>query len=136
MTFAFNKLGTRFLEGSRERLSLEEREPTPKLYIEWQDDVIQGICRTWYPNGRLESERELLNNQKHGTSSAWYLDGSLMLIEEYENDVLQKGSYLKKGETKPVSTVENGEGTATFFCKDGRFLKRALYHKGQVIDGL
>jgi antitoxin component YwqK of YwqJK toxin-antitoxin module len=116
--------------------SLEEREPTPKLYIEWQDDVIQGICRTWYPNGRLESERELLNNQKHGISSAWYLDGSLMLIEEYENDVLQKGSYLKKGETKPVSTVENGEGTATFFCKDGRFLRRALYHKGQVIDGL
>jgi hypothetical protein len=59
-----------------------------------------------------------------------------MLIEEYENDVLQKGSYFKKGETRAVSTVESGEGTATFFCKDGRFLKRALYHKGQVIDGL
>lgn len=116
--------------------SLEEGEPSFKLYIEWQDDVIQGICRTWYLNGRLESERELLNNQKHGISSAWYLDGSLMLIEEYENDILQKGSYLKKGETRPVSTVENGEGTATFFCKEGRFLRRVRYHKGQVTDGL
>lgn len=114
----------------------EAKEPAPKLYIEWQEDIIQGICRTWYSNGKLESEREMINNQKHGISSAWYLDGSLMLVEEYENDVLQKGSYLKKGESRPVSTIENGEGTATLFDKEGHFLKRALYHKGQVIDGL
>ncbi len=50
--------------------------------------------------------------------------------------LLQKGSYLKKGESRPVSTIENGEGTATLFDKEGHFLKRALYHKGQVIDGL
>lgn len=115
--------------------SRENKESIPKLYIEWQEDVIQGICRTWYPNGKLESERELINNQKHGISSAWYLDGSLMLVEEYENDVLQKGTYLKKGEPRPVSTIENGEGTATLFDKEGHFLKRALYHKGHVING-
>lgn len=114
----------------------DDREPIPMLYIEWQEDHIQGISRSWYPNGKLESERELINNQKHGISSAWYLDGSLMFVEEYENDVLQKGNYLKKGESRPVSTIEYGEGTATLFDKDGYFLKRVLYHKGQVVDGL
>ena len=30
-----------------------------------------------------------MNNQKHGIASAWYKDGSLMLIEEYEKDQLK-----------------------------------------------
>ena len=116
--------------------SSKEGKLIPKLYIEWENDKIQGICRSWYPNGNLESEREMNSNQKQGISSAWYLDGTLMLVEEYESDILRKGTYLKKGEPKPVSTVENGEGTATLFSKEGHFLKRAIYHKGQIIDGL
>ncbi len=112
----------------------QSEKPQPKLYMEWYEDAIHGICRTWYPDGVLESEREIMNNQKHGISSAWYKDGSLMLIEEYENDNLVRGSYMKKGEPKPVSSIENGEGTATLYDKDGFFIKRTLYRKGQVVD--
>lgn len=108
----------------------------PKLYLEWYEDNIHGICRSWYDDGRLESEREIINNQKHGIASSWYKDGSLMLIEEYEHDQLRKGTYMKRGEVSPVSSIENGEGTATLFDKEGCFLRRVFYRKGQVVDEL
>jgi len=116
--------------------SLGNQELKPKLYIEWYEDTIHGICRSWYSDGVLESEREIINNQKHGIASSWYKDGSLMLIEEYEKDQLQKGTYMKRGESRPVSSIESGEGTATLFDKDGHFLKRVLYQKGLVVDEL
>ncbi|QVL57812.1 MAG: hypothetical protein KFB93_01675 [Simkaniaceae bacterium] len=114
--------------------SYGNNDPKPKLYLEWYEDAIHGICRTWFGDGTLESEREMMNNQKQGIASAWYKDGSLMFIEEYENDNLNKGAYMKKGEPRPVSTIENGDGTATLFDKDGYFIKRILYQKGQVVD--
>jgi hypothetical protein len=59
-----------------------------------------------------------------------------MMIEEYENDQLRKGAYMKRGEKLPVSTVENGEGTVTLYDAEGLFIKRALYHKGLPVDEL
>ena len=111
-------------------------ELKPKLYVEWNEDVMQGISRTWYPNGVLESEREMANNQKQGICSAWYKDGSLMLVEEYEKDRLQKGVYMKKGERHPLSSIENGEGTATLFDGDGRFLRKVSYQGGRAVEEL
>ena len=116
--------------------SFGEEKTKPKLYIEWVQDGIQGICRTWYPTGNLESEREIRDNKRHGICSAWYQDGSLMMIEEYENDQLRRGTYMKRGEKTPVSTVENGEGTVTLYDSEGVFVKRALYHKGLPVDEL
>ncbi len=116
--------------------SFGEEKTKPKLYVEWVQDGIQGICRTWYPTGNLESEREIRDNKRHGICSAWYQDGSLMMIEEYENDQLRRGTYMKRGEKNPVSTVENGDGTVTLYDSEGFFIKRALYHKGLPVDEL
>lgn len=112
------------------------KEPRAKLYLEWYEDTIQGITRTWYPNGVLESEREMAGNQKQGLSSAWYQDGTLMLVEEYEKDCLKKGRYMKKGEPHLVSSVENGEGTATLFDPEGHFLNKVSYQGGKVVEAL
>src|SRR5262249_17939536 len=38
----------------------------PKLSLFWYEDVLQGIAKTWYENGTLESQRELDKNKKHG----------------------------------------------------------------------
>jgi antitoxin component YwqK of YwqJK toxin-antitoxin module len=65
---------------------------------------------------------------------AWYRDGSLMLIEEYESDVLIKGSYYKKGDTDTISSIENGQGFATLYDSEGKFLKKISYLKGRPID--
>ena len=94
---------------------------------------LDGAYKTWYENGVMESQREINANKKHGLSFAWFKDGSLMLSEEYENDLLLKGSYFKKGDKNPVSKVESGKGYATLYDKDGLFLKKISYDKGKPI---
>lgn len=106
----------------------------PKLYLEWYKGNVHGMCRSWYQSGDLESEREVIDNQKHGISSAWYEEGSLMCIENYENDKLCTGKYMKKGDQSPVSVVEDGEGIATLYDQEGYFLKRISYKKGEPVD--
>lgn len=108
-------------------------EKTPKLLIHWYEDKIQGMVKTWYPNGKLESQREMSNNKKHGLSFAYYLSGDLMLMEEYENDRLIKGSYYRQGEPKPASTIENGEGVAMIYSSEGHFIRKINYEKGKAL---
>lgn len=109
------------------------KEPKPKLCVHWNDDKIQGQVKTWYPNGNIESQREINGNKKQGLSFAWYKNGDLMLIEEYENDLLFKGSYYKPGDKKAVSKIESGKGLATLYTSDGFFLKKVTYEKGKPL---
>lgn len=105
----------------------------PKLSIMWFEGKIQGIVKTWYDNGTQESQKEMSNNKKSGHATAWYRDGSLMLIEEYEQDQLIRGEYYSKGERFPVSTVDDGKGTATLFNSDGSLLRKVEYKNRRPI---
>ncbi len=104
-----------------------------KISVEWKNGVIQGQVRTWYPTGEIESQKEIWGNQRNGTCCAWYKNGDLMLMEEYENDELVKGSYFKKGQKRAVSKVEKGEGIATLHDPEGLFLKKISYSKGHPL---
>jgi antitoxin component YwqK of YwqJK toxin-antitoxin module len=79
----------------------------------------------------MESQREINNNKKQGSSFAWYKNGNLMLVEEYENDLLIKGSYYKRGDNKAVSKVESGKGVASLYTSEGIFFKKVSYEKGK-----
>lgn len=103
---------------------------TPKLSLRWENDVLEGEVKTWYDTGKVESQREMHKNKKHGPYYAWYKNGDLMFVEEYEEDRLVSGSYFKPQEKKTVSKIENGKGIATLFDKDGKFLKKIPYDKG------
>jgi antitoxin component YwqK of YwqJK toxin-antitoxin module len=103
----------------------------PKLCLHWHDDRIEGQVKTWYPNGQMESQREINSNKKQGVSFAWYKNGDLMLVEEYENDLLIKGTYYKKGDKKAVSKIESGKGLASLYSNEGIFLKKVSYEKGK-----
>lgn len=109
-------------------------DKNPMLFIDWKDDEIHGRVRTWYPNGVLESEKEMSHNKKDGSLLAWYEDGSLMMVEQYEDDTLVSGKYLKRGEEMPVSRVVSGEGIATIYDSRGRFLRKISYQKGIPLD--
>jgi antitoxin component YwqK of YwqJK toxin-antitoxin module len=106
----------------------------PLISVSWYEGKIQGLVKTWYDNGTLESKREMSNNTKNGLLSAWYSNGSLMLIEEYDHDKLVKGEYFKKGDRFPVSQVSNGEGIATLFDADGNFIQKYTYYNGKPQD--
>lgn len=105
----------------------------PKLYIEWKEGAVCGISRTYYPTGTVKAEREMVDNKKHGLLSAYYEDGSLMLMETYDRDQLVHGKYLKRGELDPISVVESGTGEATFFDETGKKTHTVIYEKGKVV---
>jgi antitoxin component YwqK of YwqJK toxin-antitoxin module len=119
---------------SQENVDDASKEPIPKLSIPWEADRISGIVKTWYNNGKLESQRELSRNKKTGSALGWYRDGSLMYMEEYEDDVLVKGQYFKKNQRDSISSVFNGNGTATLFDEQGVFLRKVQYVKGKPVD--
>jgi antitoxin component YwqK of YwqJK toxin-antitoxin module len=102
---------------------------TPKISIDWSEDVIQGLVKTWYNNGNIQSQKEMHGNKKNGTNTVWYKNNSLMLIEEYENNLLVKGVYYQKNENIPSSTILKGNGIATLYDEDGNFLKTIKYSK-------
>lgn len=106
-------------------------EPQPRISFHWYEGKIQGIVKSWYPDGKLENHREMANNAKNGVLTAWYRDGSLMLIEEYENNKLLKGDYFKKGEKLPISQVIQSKGTATIYDAEGHFVQKISYLNGK-----
>lgn len=106
-------------------------ESHPKLLVTWHDAKIQGLVKTWYPDGTLESQREMTCNKKNGLSTAWYQDGNLMLMEEYDQNKLVKGEYYKRGEKSPASRVSKGKGLATLFDEKGNFLRKIKYFNGK-----
>ncbi len=106
----------------------------PKVMITWSNGIIQGPVRTWYDNGRMESQRDMSENVKNGMLSAWYRDGSVMMIEEYDHDKLVKGKYFGKGDKFPISTVSSGKGYATIFDPEGVFIRKIVYHRGKPVE--
>lgn len=103
----------------------------PKLSFYWHEGKIQGMVKTWYPTGILESQKEMSNNAKNGVLTAWYRDGNMMLIEEYNTDKLVRGDYFKKEERIPVSQVVDGKGVVTIFDADGHFVQKIAYVNGK-----
>lgn len=108
-------------------------EGAPKLEIMWMKGLIQGEQKSWYPSGQLESLREFVKNEREGTSSAWYEDGSLMLSETYAKGKLIDGRYYSKGSTKAISEVKKGAGIATLFDGEGHFENSVRYEKSEPI---
>lgn len=112
--------------------SYTNKKNLPKLEISWDNGAINGPVKTWYKNGKLESQKEYSQNKKNGSHFAWYENGSVMFIEEYENDLLMKGSYFKINEKEPISTILKGNGVATLFDSQGRFIKKVNYNVGSL----
>jgi antitoxin component YwqK of YwqJK toxin-antitoxin module len=106
-------------------------EPKIKLSFYWYEGKIQGHAKSFYPNGVQESQKEMSNNHKSGVTTAWYKDGSLMLIEEYEENKLVRGDYFRKGEKTPISQVSQGKGIVSIFDADGHFVQKIPYANGK-----
>ena len=106
----------------------------PSLSIDWVNGKIHGVIRTWYENGRLESQREMSLNRKQGISTAWYQDGNLMLVEKYDSNHLIKGKYYEKANSIPISTLSQGQGVATLFDENGIFTKKVEYFGGKPVE--
>lgn len=114
-----------------EEIEFFEGSKQPKLSITWWEGNIHGTTKTWYITGIQESQREISNNIKNGLLTAWYQDGSVMLLESYENDTLLKGKYFRKQEKIAISEVRDGNGVATLHDSLGNLAKRITYFHGK-----
>jgi len=106
---------------------------TAKISSMWIEGELHGTVKTWYPDGTQESQREMNNTQKDGVLMAWYRNGHLMLIEEYEKDNLLKGEYFRIDDSKPVSRVSKGSGTATLYDADGNLKAKVKVKNGKPV---
>lgn len=113
---------------------VDDKEHKLLMTLNWHQDELHGIVKTFYENGNIESQREISHNKRNGLSTAWYRDGSLMFIEEYENDRLAKGQYFKKGDGVPESTLSEGNGMAVLYDGDGKLLHRVCYYQGLPLE--
>jgi len=104
---------------------------TKKLVIHWDEDTIHGTVKTFYPNSKQERQKEFSRNQKNGMCFSWYENGDLMLLEEYEKNILVKGSYYEKASSDPISKVEKGTGATTLNDKEGTLTRKVRYKKGE-----
>ncbi len=109
-------------------------EPVKKFLVTWRDGLIHGRVCTWYPTGVLESEKEMVDHKKEGTYLSWYTDSSLMMVEEYRQDKLVNGKYLRMGDTVPISRVIDGMGDAHIYDKDGILIRKVSYYKGNPVE--
>lgn len=109
-------------------------EPDVKYSLEWYEGDVQGLVKTWYDSGQLESQKEMSGNTKHGVSTAWYSDGKLMFIEEYEHGRLMRGDYYNKTDGTISSKVQQGKGIATLFNESGSFVRKVNYDNGNPIQ--
>jgi antitoxin component YwqK of YwqJK toxin-antitoxin module len=105
----------------------KENVPIPHISITWREGSMQGIVKTWYASGVQENQREMSDNKKNGILTAWFEDGSVMLIEQYEHDKLIEGQYFMRGEKFPISEIHGGRGIATLFDARGNVLRKVQY---------
>ncbi|EGK69692.1 toxin-antitoxin system YwqK family antitoxin [Chlamydia abortus] len=104
-----------------------------KLLLTWNHGILQGPVKTWYPNGSLESCKELINNKKSGLLTLYYPEGQIMATEEYDNELLVKGEYFRPGDRHPYSKIDKGCGTAVFFTSSGTITKKIPYQDGKPL---
>ncbi|EPP34717.1 MORN repeat variant family protein [Chlamydia ibidis] len=105
----------------------------PRLLLTWNQGILQGTVKTWYPNGNLESCKELVNNKKSGLLTLYYPEGEIMATEEYDNELLVKGEYFRPGDRYPYAKVDKGCGTAVFFTSSGTVIKKIPYQDGKPL---
>ncbi len=115
----------------KQGLEIFYEKEQPILEIPYVDGVIQGEVKTRYPDGTLESIREMSNNQKEGQLRCWYRNGQIMMVEQYKEGRLQSGEYYALGSLTPQARVAQGRGDALVFDGEGKLQRRVTY-----IDGL
>jgi len=118
----------------QEMEGVESKGLQPKMTINWAGHSVHGPVKTWYNTGQMQSQKDFCHNKKMGPSMGWYRNGSLMLVEEYEEDRLVKGHYYKKNALDAVSSVINGNGLVTLYDENGVFLRKTPYLKGDPVD--
>jgi TonB family protein len=101
----------------------------------------EGLVKTYFPNGKTESEIFYVKKIREGAAKFYYENGNIRQEFSYVNgkvDGLVK-EYYENGKLKLTYNIENGkkEGRVSIFKEDGTFLTDIPYERGKrVIENL
>src|ERR1035437_4633 len=101
----------------------------------------QGLVKTYFPDGKIESEIFYVNKIREGAAKFYFENGNLRREFSYVNgkvDGLLK-EYYDNGKLKLTYNIENGkkEGRISLFKGDGTYLTDIPFERGKrVIENI
>ena len=96
--------------------------------------------KSYYNNGQLEYQSEMLDNVLHGETKYWYENGVLKSFANYTNGKLHgmQNEYFENGLKKYDITFEFGQkhGYENWFYKNGQIKSQKEYFYDQLIGNI
>ncbi len=115
-----------------------EFDGTVRIREPYQNGVLSGIVRSYYPGGLVSEEVNWLRNLKNGDWKQFYEDGSLRLACRYENDKLTGAYDLYYPDStlkvKGAYLDNHKNDTWRFFGETGSEVYFIEYLLGKVVD--
>lgn len=127
-----------FLDKKRNGLWIFYSEYTGKLTTEetYNNDVKNGLSKTYYEDGKMYAETSYLNNKKNGLEKLYFPNGTLKQQTNYQNDI-PTGRYklfYENGKLEITGEYDNyGNKVGIWFSYDqnGVIKDQIKYEKGR-----
>jgi TonB family protein len=98
----------------------------------------QGLVKSYYPNGALQSEINYSSNVRDGLAKFYYPNGKLNREINYTEGRVEGvvKEYYENGNVKEIYEIVDGKrsGIASFFELDGKNSKNLTFENGKLIS--
>lgn len=100
----------------------------------------EGLFKTYYSSGQIESEINYQNNIREGEAKFYFENGTLKEERTYINGKVEGiiKLYHENGNLKEIASIENGkrEGPTSQFNEEGVYTADIEFHEGRKIPSL
>jgi hypothetical protein len=119
-----------------ERVGKEKQAETME-----EDSVKNGLQTSYYPDNKLLSECNYLNNRRHGNCKSYYKNGKVHVELNYVNGKREgegKTFYEKSGNVYRISNYKNDilDGIQKVYHENGNLQAEIPYKMGKLLKGL
>lgn len=93
----------------------------PEYTCTFEYGLQQGDFKLYYENGKLKLEGTLLDGERHGRVTTYSPDGSVILIRNYNDGVIEEYSYLgTDGKAVPFIPLTKESDSIVTYHKNGK----------------
>lgn len=107
---------------------------------EWQKDdkAFTGKCKSYFPDGNIESEADFISGKIHGHLISYYPNGNVMEDVEYKNSIVsgQMKYYHENGQVSEEGEAINGskEGGWKVYYENGQLMAFESWKNNLMVD--
>lgn len=110
-----------------------------KEILQYQNNKLNGISYSYYPNKKIEREISFKNDIQDGIAKVYYENGSLRQETTYQKGKIEglNKSYYKNGKVQVEGNFKNNkaDGPAKFYYENGKLNFTLINKKGKPISG-